>query len=312
MSEKRYWLHRVKHEGGLSILEKEKKLTIGFSDVRGDREASAALERKDYAVFCREYERVYGGEIWRSRNCLWRFVAEMKVDDCVVVPCPWGFYVCQITSPAVPCVRGELDFGWELGVEFLARGVCSPRDDYASTALLNRMKCLLTNVNIDDLKDDVEVAVERKNNNDPFVFGNELAKRCLSLLRDNKRPEFLEEMVAAYLKKLGGDASVQPRHYEGKKGDCDVMAVFEHLQLEVCVQCKRHIGATDDWCVKQISEFKQHQVDLQSNWTRQTWVISTADDFTDEAKRLAVENNVLLINGLEFCRRAIAVGAVAL
>ena len=42
-----------------------------------------------------------------------------------------------------------------------ASEICSPREYYASAALLSRMKCRQTNLCIDDLAEDVDIAVER-------------------------------------------------------------------------------------------------------------------------------------------------------
>ena len=91
--EKHYWLHRASYEGGLVILEKEKKLTIGYSDAASNDEMNTALASKNYDSFCLAYTNVYNGNIERSKNNLWRFVVEMRKDDIVVVPCPWGFYL---------------------------------------------------------------------------------------------------------------------------------------------------------------------------------------------------------------------------
>ena len=96
MEEKNYWLHRVSHEGGIGILREEHRLTIGFSDVAGSKEALSAIERNDYGAFCAAYTEVYGGEIERCKNGLWRFVVEMDIGVTVVVPYPNGFFICSL------------------------------------------------------------------------------------------------------------------------------------------------------------------------------------------------------------------------
>ena len=307
--EKHYWMHRVSYMGGLDILKSESKLTIGFSDVRADSAACEAIENRNKEEFFRHYNRIYEGGIPRLKNGLWRFLVEMSIDDVVIVPCPWGFYICRVKSDAVATTREGLDLGWEREVEIVSGERCQPREDHARSALLSRMKCQQTNLAIDDLSDEVELAIERRMMNNPFNFSKELAGKCLELLHDNKGSDYLECLVQTYFQKLGAETEILPKNYSGKIGDCDVRAVFEHLNLTIFVQCKKHTGTTGDWSVQQIAEYAKNVQNGQSTNLCQSWVISTADGFTPEAEEAAKKNGVVLMNGLEFCRRAVNVGA---
>ena len=303
-NERHYWLHRVSHEGGLDILQKEGVLTIGFSDMAANEATKVAIKNCDYGAFCRAYTDVYAGAIERSKNNLWRFVVEMKIGDTVIVPCPWGFYVCDITGDAVVCKREGRDLGWERKVE-ICGDVRSPREKYAKAALLSRMKCRQTTLSIDDLKEDVESARESRT----IDLVADMSKLLLAKLKSQGRPEDLEQYVAAIFRSMGADVVVLPKHYSGKTGDCDVEATFPLLRLIVSVQCKKHEGTTDDWGVKQISEYASEKYKkMDEGWTCWQWVVSTADSFDPSAKGAALKNNVRLISGDEFCRMLINAG----
>lgn len=307
MDGKNYWLHRVSHEGGIGILREEHRLTIGFSGVAASDTARTALERKDYGAFCSAYSAVYGGEIERLKNGLWRFVLEMGIGDLVVVPYPYGFYICLVKSNAVVCDR-DLDLGWEREVEILAD--CSPRSSYASTALLSRMKCQQTNLHINDLGDDVEEALDMKRKNAPFDLVGSIGAELRNTLEKHCSPDKFEELVATYFRSFGAQVSIPSKNYSGKQGDCDVEAVFPTLKLTISAQCKMHVGTTDDWAVRQILDYatKRNESEKDDNWTYVPWVVSFAEKFSDEALKLAKENGVTLVNGEEFCRMLLNAG----
>ncbi len=308
MSTKNYWLHRVSHEGGLSILVDEHRLTIGFSDVAVSQAALQALEQKNYGAFCAAYTKVYNGEIERLKNGLWRFVVSMAIGDVVIVPFPYGFFICKVTGEAVVCDRDGLDLGWERTIEILAK--CSPREDYAGAGLLSRMKCQQTNLYISDLADEVEEALSRKQKNEPIDLVGNMSKELHKQINDLCSPEKFERIVASYFKSLGAQATVLSKNYSDKQGDCDVEAVFPALRLTICVQCKKHTDTTDDWAVRQISDYadKRNEKEKDDNWTYAYWVVSLADKFSDEACRLAHEKDVTLINGDDFCRMLLSKG----
>ena len=303
-----YWMHRVTHEGGIGILRDEHRLTIGFSAVAAFEVARSALAQKDYGAFCEAYTRTYGGDIERLKNGLWRFVVEMKQGDKVVVPHPYGFFICEVKGSPVISNREKRDLGWERDVEILAD--CSPRSNYASTPLLSRMKCQQTNLCIDDIGAQVEEALGRKRQNTPFDIAGEVCKTLRKELEEHCSPEAFEGKVAEYFQALGAQATILSKNYSDKQGDCDVEAVFPTLKLTVSVQCKKHAGTTDDWAVRQINDYadNRNKEDDDDNWTHISWVVTLADGFTDEALRLAKEKRVTLISGEEFCRLLLSVG----
>ena len=308
MNEKQYWLHRVSYEGGLEILERENRLTIGFSAVAKSVEACEAMDKRNYAEFCKAYTAIYKGAIERNKNGLWRFVTEMAVGDIVVVPFRYGFSICCVSGDAIVCNRGNRDLGWEREVKTLAK--CSPREDYACSGLLSRMKCQQTNLCINDLSDEVDDALRRKQGNEPLRLLEPMSEQLLEKLKTSVSPSGFERFVASYFKSLGAQAIVLTKNVSDKHGDCDVEAVFPSIRLTVCVQCKHHVGTTDDWAVRQISDYAENRgkKGAEDNWTYAYWVVSLADKYNDDAYRLARENGVTLINGMDFCRMCLNAG----
>ena len=160
-----YWMHRVeKHCDGLDILLQENRLTIGFSDCAEDdlffEAFSKAQKDEKYRNgaygknFDDLYWKVYDGGILRLRWSLWYFIHDMSAEDIVVVPYSGGFFICKLKGEALRSERRDTrDIGWEWEVEILAD--CAPRDGYASTSLLSRMKCQQLTLCLDTLKDDV-------------------------------------------------------------------------------------------------------------------------------------------------------------
>ena len=311
-----YWLHRCeKHEGGLSVLENEHRLTIGFSDCAKDVEMAKAIFAKDGVAFDVAYQNVYGGEIMRARYSLWRFACEFAEGDVVVVPWAGGFSICQLKGKLILSERRtktDLDIGFEWDVEILA--VCSPREAYATTRLLSRMKCRQTTLDIRDLEDDVKCAIDRCKARRPYSLSSDLAKKCHDLLAMQGSPDQFEQLLCNYFTRLGGEAEVFAKNYAGKVGDCDVSAVFPALRLTISAQVKKHEGETGDWAVQQIADYEANRKakveddEKPSDWTYVNWVVSLGSDFSEKARDLANAHGIVLINGDQFCQMLVSVG----
>ena len=301
-----YWLHRCKYEGGLDILDKEHRLTIGYAACANNTAMVKAITEKDGAFFDEAYRNVYGGEYWRGRYSLWYFGCEFVEGDVVVVPRDGGFSICQLKGQVlVSDKRSSADIGFEWEVETFAS--CEPRDAYASASLLSRMKCRQTTLNISDLEEDVEEALKRYRENSPFSLVQEMSKKCHDVLDQQVSPYQFECMIRDYFVKNGASAEVLSKNYSDKEGDCDVEAVFPALRLTIFVQAKKHIGETGDWAVRQIVDYNKSRC-KRENWTYANWVVTLASDFTAEAKALAKEHGIVLINGEQCCRMLLSKG----
>lgn len=305
-----YWIHRCAYMGGHEILDKENRLTIGFSDCANSKEMVFAVEKHDGKAFDKVYEDVYCGDIWRARWSLWYFTCEMESGDVVVVPRDGGFSICKLKgAPILSERRSEVDIGWEWEVELLVQ-YCSPREAYATTSLLSRMKCRQTTININELCEDVETALRRCHEKKPFSLPSELASKCHELLDLNGSPDHFERLLLDYFERLGAKAEILPKNYRGKSGDCDISAVFPALKLTISVQAKKHWGSTDERGVTQITDYATANSGTTDdpNWAYVNWVVSFADDFTDTAKEQAKAKGVVLVNGKDFCEMIIANG----
>ena len=301
-----YWIHRCAYMGGHEILDKENRLTIGFSACAKHQKMVEVIQHKRDDEFDAVYETVYGGDVWRGRWSLWYFTREMEAGDIVIVPRVGGFNICKLKGePQLSDRRNDCDIGWEWDVEILAK--CFPREQYAPTGLLSRMKCRQTTLNIGELAEEVEDALRRYQTKKPFALMDELAEKCHRLLDKYGSPDHFERLILEYFTKLGAQAEILPKNETGKVGDCDVMAVFPLLRLTISVQAKKHWGETDAWAIRQISEYSDAQT-ADENWSYVSWVVSFADDFSDEAKQLAKEKNVVLFNGKDFCRMLVLNG----
>ncbi len=150
-------------------------------------------------------------------------------------------------------------------------------------------------------KQDVVEARKRYRENNPFSMAQEMAKKCHDVLDQQVSPYQFECMIRDYFVRNGASAEVLSRNYSDKKGDCDVEADFPSLRLAISVQVKKHVGETDDWAVRQIVDYDKSRC-KNEDWTYANWVVTLASDFTAEAKALARERGVVLINGEQCCR----------
>ena len=307
----RYWIHRCKYQGGFEHFEKENRLTIGFSDCANNEQMRDAIAKNAGKEFDEIYHNIYGGSIWRSRWSLWYFTCEMKADDIVVVPRDGGFSVCKLIGEVkVSDLREIKDIGFEWKVEKII-DFCGPREAYASTSLLSRMKCFQTTADIGDLAESVNTAIKRFNDKKPFSLPSELADKCRELLDANGSPDHFEQLLLSYFAKQGAKAKILPKNGSEKIGDCDVEAVFPLLHLTISVQAKKHWGQTGDWAVQQITDYAENRKksdNADTNWSYINWVVSFAEEFTESAVLKAQENGIVLINGRDFCKMLIAAG----
>ncbi len=82
-----------------------------------------------------------------------------------------------------------------------------------------------------------------------------------------------------------------------------------------------HKKETSSWAVKQIKRYKEQMSDDNSEYTYASWVITSAEEFSKEAKAEAADegnedkgrkNKVRLIDGKEFARMLLDIGLLNL
>ena len=341
---KKYWLHRISHNWEVSYVLFEKGyLSLGWSVFANTNILESA--RKSTS----DFEMVYSSKKDKKHRSRWNiwYLAQFKPDDIVVVPLYNGeFSICRVIEYAKPIstIKNELgDFVDETGksitwendllkrvddnsaidlgfVVKVERIRTEKRAEYADSVLTSRMKMRQTNGDISDLKDSINAVIAATK---PINFyENAIADGSESLLKriqQDLNPDKFENLVKAYLKRLGANETrITAKNEHGKMdyADADVIAYFESLRVSIQVQVKFHTGHTSEWSVEQILKYKEQLEDTESELSDERedyfvnvpWVISSCESFTKEAITLAEENHIRLINGLEFSRMLIDVG----
>ena len=269
------------------------------------------------------------GDIFRGIGGLYGIIlSKMKKGDVVLVP-SWGtFAIYRIIGEKPIAVKSvtstlpqkdwsgndinwnDVDPGFIWKVEPVVKNI--PRNLYADSALTSRMKVRQTNVCIDDLKTRVDEFIKAFNEHKPIDLKATIVEKSaaawMQSIQEKLNADKFEKLVRWYLEKIGADISeVQPKNYNGKVGDVDVVARFEKIKTCIDVQVKFHNGTTSDWSVEQILDFVSSQNDSDEyNWI--PWVITSADSFSQEAELKAKEKNVRLICMDEFVRMLMDVG----
>lgn len=335
--QKNYWLHRIKSgDIGIAVstplLFERNILSIGWSDLSTEN----FLEHYDT-----EFNKAFAA--WgnpRNRWCLNRFLKEMKKGDIVLVPTPYEFSLFEITSDQ-PYSCEKLDMtgvkDWNGNeVEYRDHYIYRKNSDdlldvgffwnvkpimthisraYADAALYSRMKIQQINANITDLSKDVEKALERAKAGKPVSLYAEIAEQGdgLVLEKINKylNADKFEKVVGKYFEKLGAHIEVPAKNSsKTEEGDTDVIAYFDEIKVAIRVQIKWHQGTTDADAVDQIvTNADKYQ---STDYYAVLWVISSATDFTDAAKRKAEESNVRLIDGKMFSNMLLRAGLTAI
>ena len=153
----------------------------------------------------------------------------------------------------------------------------------------------------------IDLSETAKNTKEPISLHGEFHKslqpQIKQVFQKYVTPDNFEKVVKWYMEKQGATHVYIPAKNEKGKSeyaDADIIAEFEELKLIFYIQAKKHSGESGDWAVTQISRYKEQMADSDSDYTYVLWVVSSADDFSGEAKLQAQANNVRLINGDEF------------
>lgn len=338
---KKYYLHRISHEGNTSYSLLEKGyLTLGWSKF-SDTDILDAAREPEYKRFNPIAESKGEGKS-RSRWCIWYF-ARMEKGDKVIVPLYGGlFSIYEVDEIArhisdlemvIPEVYGawdgckivwknhrlydevkerEIDLGFFVKVKPIVQSV--PRN-YVTGKLVSRMKIQSTSADITDIGDHVEKAIVVGETNRPIslyeqsieTLAKNLKKQIIDILDDSR----FEKLIKWYVEKIGAEYSIIPAKNEpGKRdgADADIVAEFKNLKHIIYIQAKHHEGETSDWAVHQIKEYFSQKSDGDPDYSYARWVISTCDNYSETAEKAAKEYNVRLIDGEEFARMLIDVG----
>ena len=331
---KKYIMQRISHETNVSHrLFNIGYISIGFNKANDVFEAAITGDWRKYDTACNS---VYVGENWWNstlkRNQLFRFLT-LSVGDIIVIPL-WNrlFSICEVIGKPISISdfdlsilgdnKGHLsirdgilydgDREVDLGFVIPVKPVKEPllRSEYADAKLTSRMKVPQTNVDIDDIAESVEHAICAKT---PINFYDKavesISVQFLKTIKSDLNPRKFEKLIRWFMEKQGFNAYILPTNEPGKidGADADVVASSELLQLVIYIQGKFHEGTSSDWAVEQIARYSE-QKDLDDDYIYIQWVVSSADDFSKEAKEKAIEKGVRLIDGLTFARMLIDAG----
>ena len=342
-----YWLHRISYHAEVSYPLLDKNiLSIGFSDFSNQQFIDDVLKddkwKKRWKVLERKFKETWGNKP-RTRHNLWRFIEGFKKGDRIIVP-SWGvFSVYELVSEKPKPIGNlqidnlkdwnknpltmkngllfredkliDLGFYWE--VKPIAKNIS--RKDFADAKLTSRMKIRTTNAIINDIKESVEKSLIYFKKNKPVNLYSELldnvAPQILNSLKSELNPDKFEKLVKFYFKKNGAtEVYIPAKNEKGKEGDADVIAVFEPIKTIIYAQVKFHDlkSKTNEWAVQQIKDYKNNKESMDDDYTKIAWVITSAENFTDECIRIAQEEKVHLIDGKRFAEMIIEAGILDL
>jgi hypothetical protein len=331
-----YWLHRISHKAELSYpLLNKGFLTIGFSDFTSLEFIDKVLA-DDWSYFDGKFKEKWDN-VPRSRHNLWRFLKFCK-GDVIIVP-SWGnFFVCEIIDEKPLLISdaysddlktwshvkvqtngthltsesGKIyDLGFARKVKVLYENVS--RAKFADAKLTSRMKIRETNASINDLRISIEKIAANFEDNKPIhlhsIISEKTAKLVLESIKEELNPDKFEKLIKLYFKSIGAnDVSIPAKNERGKEGDADIVAVFESIKLIIYIQAKFHKGTVDEWGANQILEYKTNKESIDDGYNKIAWVITSANNFNDQAMKIAAENEIQLINGLEFSKMLLNAG----
>ena len=211
---------------------------------------------------------------------------------------------------------GELiDLGFVRKVKLIKKNI--PRYEYADASLTSRMKIRSTNADISDLKESIEKAIAAFDKGEPLnIYSQIISKtrqQILDTIRTELSPDKFEILVRWYFQRIGAsDVYIPSKNESGKDGDADVVAVFEPIKTIIYSQVKFHTGETSSWAIEQIKSYKDQKVTMDDGYTKISWVISLADNFSQQSYDYAKEAKVQLIDGKQFTTMLLEVGIVNL
>ncbi len=318
------------------------QLTIGFSDF-ADNEFVDDILTGGWKALENYFQDTWGGQS-RIRHNLWRFIYEMKLGDLVVVPKWENFSIYEIVGEKPSAINsikpnslsdwhnnpviikdglihrenGELvDLGFFWDVKPIRTDIS--RYDYADAALTARMKSRSTNLNISDLRESVESAIAAFDAKRPINLHSKITdatvESVLNILHRNLNPDKFELLIKWYLIRVGASSVTIPsRNKRDKEGDADVVAIFEPIKTVIYVQVKFHVGETPKWALEQILAYRDSMTEKDStdDYSQLSWVVSTADNYSEETIKLAKEEKIRLITGSQFVTMLLQAGITGL
>jgi restriction endonuclease Mrr len=164
-----------------------------------------------------------------------------------------------------------------------------------------------------DLVVSIEQSIANFQENRPIHLHSIIVEKTINIILDTIKtelnPDKFEKLVMTYFKTIGAnEVTIPAKNERGKEGDADIVAVFENLKLIIYIQAKFHKDKDNEWAINQILDYKTNRESIDDGYNKIAWVITSADTFNDEAKKIAAENEIQLIDGIEFSKMLLNAG----
>jgi len=335
------WLHRISHQAEVSYpLLKKGYLSIGWSDLGVTPEFLTEIYGENGLKKFENYFSPHG--LPRNRHSLWRFLVAMKKGDWVVVPSQGAFSVFEIEedkSLSVSEIFKRVDEikDWagnsieidkdgylcntkkdcRIGLGFFKKvkpiATDISRSEYADAALNSRLKIYQTNANINELKVNVDGALERFREKKPINIYSQIVEKAsqqiLDTIQDQLNDVKFEKLIKRYFERIGAThVHIPPKNERGKEGDADTVAIFEPIKTIIYTQVKFHKEKTQLEAIEQIRDYKSQKEDIDDGYSKIAWVISTCDSFSEKAIEEAKAEDIQLFNGIAFTTMLLEAG----
>lgn len=318
-----YWLHRISNEYKISkdLLDDKKYISIGWQSLCDDAEEILNTYKNGGKDCVDKFLQEKKGIITKNRFSILNML-EYKKNDIILVPLYGGKFSLYKVIGDIKCINelaGSMinefkinengieknkneyfDIGFILKVQLIKKDICR---SWASYDLQKVMKYRATNLKITRLEEDINHVKDAYR---PIVLRNviqdKVGKDVLAIIIKEINDIELEKLIKHIMEKKGASSVDIPAKNGSEKenfADADVIAIFDDLKIIFYIQVKAHKGKTELHAVKQIVDYQMQNENTDDDYTYISWVISTCDKYEDEAVKMAKENNVRLINGIE-------------
>jgi hypothetical protein len=150
---------------------------------------------------------------------------------------------------------------------------------------------------------DIEKVLREKINKPLVKFCNEFANNLNNLNPNNGKASF--EKTCEKIVKHFNYEIFKRNTFNKNDGDADlictmnrsILSPFEQGISKLYVQIKKHNGTTDEYAVNQII----NKLNSDEIYDASGCVMSLCDDFSEKAKELANDNDILLLNKYSIC-----------
>lgn len=245
----------------------------------------------------------------RKLNGIRRFT-NIKPGDCVVVPYHSMIAIADVVGDKQYDEKAkELDISNQIPVEYLYKDkelFLWPRRDL-SNALQRKLRIQGNTVSdLSEFSEEIERIRQGKGiDADEDRAIQKFKKDLLRRIQTGEKTTIeaggrgLEELVQKIFIWSGYEAEILPKNnkkgYAGQDADADIIATREDefSEQHILVQVKHHTEKTSKWAVQQL-------IDALGGDKYQGYigyVITTADDVEEDARKLAEENDIKIITG---------------